>query len=130
MTTSLCLVLEGSRIHDIPGFYDEINRVFMAGESWRLGESLDALDDLLHGSYGALHGHATATLLWRDIDLCRHSLGHETTRRWLRGKLTPPFDNRLIRRQLDALEGGEGRTYFQIIADIFASHPNIRLIEG
>lgn len=130
MTTTPRLVLEGSRIHDIASFYDEINRVFMAGESWRLGESLDALDDLLHGGYGALHGHPTATLLWRDIDLCRHRLGQDTTRRWLLAKLAPPYDNRLIRRQLDALEGGEGRTYFQIVRDIFASHPNIRLIEG
>ena len=50
----LTLRLDGCRIRDIPSFYDEINRVFMAGEDWRLGPSLNALDDMLRGGYGAL----------------------------------------------------------------------------
>ncbi|MDB6454037.1 barstar family protein [Falsirhodobacter sp. 20TX0035] len=130
MTTDPCLVLEGSRIHDIPGFYDEINRVFMAGEEWRLGQSLDALDDLLHGGYGALAGQTDATLLWRDSRISCQSLGYEATRKWLLTKLSPPYDSRRIQAQLDALERGEGPTYYRIVCDIIAGHPNIRLIEG
>ena len=49
----LTLRLDGRLIHDIASFYDEINRVFMAGEDWQLGPSLDALDDMLRGGYGA-----------------------------------------------------------------------------
>ncbi|MBP2483340.1 RNAse (barnase) inhibitor barstar [Stenotrophomonas sp. PvP093] len=49
---SLILQIEGCTIHDIPSLYAEINRVFMAGEDWQLGPSLDALDDLLHGVHG------------------------------------------------------------------------------
>ena len=30
------LTLDGTRIHDIPSFYDEINRVFMQGVDWTL----------------------------------------------------------------------------------------------
>jgi RNAse (barnase) inhibitor barstar len=59
--TGPILVLDGSAIHDIAGFYAEINRVFMACEDWQLAPSLDALDDLLYGGYGALAGH------WKDI---------------------------------------------------------------
>lgn len=56
------LTIDGSRIHDIPSFYDEINRVFMTGVDWTLGPSLDALDDLLYGGYGALDGDAPVSL--------------------------------------------------------------------
>lgn len=39
----------GERIHDIPSFYDEVNRVFMENEAWSIGQSLDAFDDMLYG---------------------------------------------------------------------------------
>jgi hypothetical protein len=118
------LQIEGSAIVDIPSLYAEINRVFMAGEDWQLGPSLDALDDLLYGGHGALAGHETATVVWRDIDRSREALGSEATRAWLEDKLRQPgrFNAETIGRQLDALQRGEGQTYFQIVMDIFASH--------
>lgn len=65
MTTidPLVLVLQGSAVSDIPSFYAEINRVFMAGEDWQLGHSLDALVDMLYGGYGVLAGHESATVI-------------------------------------------------------------------
>jgi len=82
MTTTdpLVLVLQGSAVSDIPSFYAEINRVFMAGEDWKLGHSLDALDDMLYGGYGVLAGHEGATLIWRDIEHSRNALGVDATR--------------------------------------------------
>lgn len=123
------LQINGAAIVDIPSFYAEINRVFMAGEDWQLGPSLDALDDLLYGGYGALAGHKTATVVWRDIDCSRDALGVEATRAWLQDKLRQPgtFNTEAIRHQLDALQRGDGQTYFDIVMDIFASHPNINL---
>nr|WP_180164039.1 barstar family protein [Stenotrophomonas sp. SbOxS2]NYT97247.1 ribonuclease inhibitor [Stenotrophomonas sp. SbOxS2] len=123
------LQINGAAIVDIPSFYAEINRVFMAGEDWQLGPSLDALDDLLYGGYGALAGHKTATVVWRDIDCSRDALGVEATRAWLQDKLRQPgtFNAEAIGRQLDALQRGDGQTYFDIVMDIFASHPNINL---
>lgn len=55
----------------------------MADEDWQLGPSLDALDDLLYGGHGALAGHATATVLWKDIACSRAALAVEVTRGWL-----------------------------------------------
>lgn len=124
------LQIEGAAIIDIPSLYAEINRVFMAGEDWQLGPSLDALDDLLYGGHGALARHETSTVVWRDIDRSRKALGSEATRTWLEDKLRQPgtFNAETIGRQLDALQRGEGQTYFQIVMDIFASHPNIALV--
>ena len=126
---SLHLRIEGHSITGIESFYAEINRVFMASEDWQLGPSLDALDDLLYGGYGALAGHATALVAWRDSARCRIALGADATCAWLQAKLQQPgtFNADVIRRQLDALERGEGQTYFEIVMEIFAGHPRITL---
>lgn len=131
MTTHepLVLVLAGSAINDIPSFYTEVNRVFMTGEDWQLGHSLDALDDMLYGAYGALAGHAGATLIWQDIEHTRSALGVDATRAWLKAKLgeRTTFNEASIAAQLQALDAGEGQTYFQIVMEIFAAHPRILL---
>jgi len=127
--TGPTLVLDGSAIHDIPSFYAEINRVFMASEDWQLAPSLDALDDLLYGGYGALAGHASATVHWTHIAHSRAALGAAATRAWLQEKLAQPgtFNAGSIGAQLDALERGGGQTYFDIIMDVFAAHPTLQL---
>ena len=126
---TIVLQIEGAAIDDIASLYAEINRVFMADEAWQLGPSLDALDDLLHGGYGALAGQAQATLIWRDIAHSRAALGVEATRQWLQAKLDTPgaFNTHAIGHQLLALQRGEGQTYFEIVVEIFAGHPNISL---
>ncbi len=121
-------IIEGSRITDIPALYAELNRVFMEDEDWTLGASLDALDDLLYGGYGKLLGMEQATVVWRNMDISRASLGLEATRQWLQQKLAlPGFSTTRINQQLQALEDGTGQTYFDIVLEIFAAHPNIRL---
>lgn len=134
MTThdSLVLVLAGSAINDIPSLYAELNRVFMADEDWQLGHSLDALDDMLYGGYGVLAGHESATLVWQDIEHARSALGVEATRAWLKGKLegNGTFNGGAIADQLQALDAGGGKTYFQIVMEIFAAHPQITLVRG
>lgn len=126
----LVLQIEGAAINDIASLYAEINRVFMAGEDWQLAPSLDALDDLLYGGYGALAGHAQATLIWRDIAHSRTALGMETTRQWLQAKLDTPgsFNTQAIARQLQALQQGEGPTYFEIVIEIVSGHRQITLV--
>lgn len=126
---TLYLQIEGRAITGIDSLYAEFNRVFMVGEDWQLGPSLDALDDLLYGGYGVLAGHATATLAWKDIAQTRHALGEATTRAWLQDKLdnTATFNTATVAQQLRALQRGEGKTYFEIVMEIFAGHPNISL---
>lgn len=124
------LTINGGRITGIPSFYAEINRVFMTDEDWVLGESLDALNDMLYGGFGAIAGGEPVTLVWRDMDASRSALGVETTRAFLRDKLDRPgvYSAELIGRQLDALERGDGRTYFDTVLEIIADHPNIMFV--
>lgn len=74
------LTIEGGAIHGIASFYDEINRVFMANENWTLGPSLDALNDLLYGGFGAIDGAEPVTLIWNNIAQSRTALGVDATR--------------------------------------------------
>lgn len=123
------LVLDGNNIHDIPSFYDEINRVFMADEDWQLGPSLDALDDMFYAAYGALKGQTSTELVWLAMDKNRADLGLDATRAYYQEKLSHPdtFNPRWVRDRLDELEDGTGPTYFEIVLQIIAAHPNITL---
>lgn len=124
----LILTIEGARVHDIASLYAEINRVFMAGEDWELGASLDGLDDMLYGGYGALRGKAPALVLWRDMDISRSALGIAATRAYYLDKLAHPqqFKPGPIHASLARLGQG-GPTYFDLVLQVFADHPNITL---
>ena len=122
--------IEGNAINDIASFYQEINRVFMAEESWLIGPSLDAFNDLLFGGYGALQGAQSVELLWHHMDHSRNALGYQTTRVYYLDKLRPgsPYNKKLFEEKLGALERGIGETYFDTILTILADHPRIRVI--
>lgn len=124
------LTIDGRRISDIPTLYDELNRVFMVGGDWRLGPSLDALDDMLYGGYGVLNGREPITLVWLDLEKNRADLGVDATREYYLAKLRQPerFDSELFTRKLAALEAGEGQTYMDIVLEIISEHENIELI--
>lgn len=54
----------------------------MQEEDWSIAESLDALDDLLYGSYGILKLHPQIDLIWRNHELSADALGRELTRKY------------------------------------------------
>lgn len=124
------LTIDGALITDIASFYAQIDKVFMDGESWTLGQSLDALNDLLHGGYGAAAGFDRVVVTWKDIDRSRAALGPDVTRRFLeeRQKLRAMFNGRPIADQLAELERGEGTTYFDIVMEVFADHPHVEIV--
>lgn len=126
------IILEGKNIHDIPSFYQEINRVFMQNEDWELGESLDAFNDLLYGGFGILKGLPHIQLIWNSSNICSHNLGYDTTKVYYLKKLEPGllFNRTYHEQKLAELEAGNGRTYFQIILDIISEHPNIQLVRN
>ena len=126
------LIIQGSSIHGIASFYKEINRVFMADEQWDLAESLDALDDLLYGGFGAARGATALEITWLDMEVSRLSLGYEETRRYYLEKLRPgsPFNKALFSEKLKALDNSEGKTYFDLVMEVFLSHPLISVVSG
>ncbi|NDV79524.1 barstar family protein [Dysgonomonas sp. 511] len=123
------IVIDGSKIHDIPTFYEEINRVFMANTDWKLGQSLDALNDMFYGGYGEIKGDETIRLIWTDFEKNREDLGLELTKAYYQEKLKSPdkFNSDFVQHKQTELEEGTGKTYFEIILEIIGEHQNIDL---
>lgn len=123
------VVIEGKNIRNIPSFYEEINRVFMQGDEWQIGDSLDAFNDMLYGGYGILkHGQPTE-LIWNDVTISRKALGFEATKNWYKNKLQPgsPFNKEYHQEKLLDLELGKGETFFEIVLEIIREHQKIKL---
>lgn len=125
------LIIEGDEIYNIASFYEEINRVFMPNEDWKIGESLDAFSDLLYGGFGEIKGNEPIKFIWRNIEKSKIALGLEITQAFYKDKLSNPglYNVQWIQDKLNALEKGEGQTYYEIIIEILSAHPNIELLE-
>lgn len=123
------ITIDGRKIYDIPSFYDEINRVFMPDEDWKLAPSLDALNDLFYGGYGTINGNEEIDLIWINFEQNRKGLGLELTKTYYQDKLKSPsvYNTDFVREKLSELNDGIGQTYFEIILEIIDEHKNIRL---
>ncbi|BAV06975.1 hypothetical protein FLA_2995 [Filimonas lacunae] len=103
----------------------------MSEEDWLLDQHLDALSELLRGGIGAITAGKPTIIRWDNIDASREALGKEATAQYYLSKFdnTPHvFGTPWIDQQLQALEAGEGKTYFELILDIIAEHPHIKLL--
>lgn len=121
--------IDGARIDGIADLYDQFNREFMRDEDWRMGTSLDALNDVLYGLDTKTRDGDPAVVTWHDHARSREALGLETTERWILDKLAQPgtFNEAKFRDDLAALRAGTGPTYFDIVLEVFADHPLVDL---
>lgn len=121
----------GTNIIDIATLYKEINRVFMQNEDWKIGESLDAFNDLLYGGFGEISGNEPVQLIWENFEFNQNALGLQTTIGFYEKKLLQPeiFNASFSRKKLEELSNGNGQTYMEIILEIIGEHQNIILIK-
>lgn len=124
------ITIEGKNINNIETFYEEVNRVFMSQENWKIAQSLDAFNDMLYGSFGEIKGKEKIQLIWKDIEQNQKSLGFQTTLEFYQNKLKSPeiFNRKFVLSKIDELHNGVGLTFFEIILEIIADHENIILI--
>ncbi len=121
--------IDGAEVHSISDLYGQLNRELMTDEDWRLGSSLDGFNDILYRVDGEIREGVPASFVWTDHAHSRDALGFDETQRWLHNKLSQPnsFNQQRIQSDLDALRSGLGKTYFELILEIFADHPLIKL---
>ena len=124
------IIIEGKNINNIETFYEEVNRVFMSQENWKIAQSLDAFSDMLYGSFGEIKGKEKIQLIWKDMEQNQKSLGFQTTLEFYQNKLKSPeiFNQKLVLSKIDELHNGVGLTFFEIVLEIIANHDNIMLI--
>jgi RNAse (barnase) inhibitor barstar len=123
------IIIDGDDFSDPDGFYEEMNRLFMKGVDWRMGHSLDALNDVLYGGFGVYEPGEPVLVLWRKVSGSRKVLGTEETKRNYQMKIDQgyPYNVTLFKQKLAAIEDGTGPTLFDIIIEIFRDHKNIEL---
>ena len=124
------IIIEGKNINNIETFYEEVNRVFMLHENWKIAQSLDAFNDMLYGSFGEIKGKEKIQLIWKDMEQNQKSLGFQTTLEFYQNKLKSPqiFNHKFVLSKIDELHNGVGLTFFEIVLEIIANHDNIMLI--
>lgn len=121
--------IDGASVDDIADLYDQFNRELMRNEDWRMGASLDALNDVLYRLDAETRDGDPAVVVWHDHTHSRESLGFNATERWILDKLAQPgtFNAEKFRGDLAALRAATGPTYFEIVLEVFADHPGIEL---
>ncbi|ALV46195.1 hypothetical protein MB46_12590 [Arthrobacter alpinus] len=121
--------IHGAEVHSISDLYEQLNRELMTDEDWRLGSSLDGFNDILYRVETEIRDGDPATFIWTDHAHSRDALGFDETQRWLHNKLSQSnsFNQQRIQSDLDSLWSGLGKTYFELILEIFADHPLIEL---
>ena len=126
------IIIEGKNINNIETFYEEVNRVFMLHENWKIAQSLDAFNDMLYGSFGEIKGKEKIQLIWKDMVQNQKSLGFQTTLEFYQTKLKSPeiFNRKFVLSKIDELQNGVGPTFFQIVLEILSDHDNIILIKN
>ena len=124
------IIIEGKNINNIETFYEEVNRVFMSQENWKIAQSLDAFSDMLYGSFGEIKGKEKIQLIWKDIEQNQKSLGFQTTLEFYQNKLKSPeiFNHKFVLSKINELYNDVGFTFFEIVLEIIANHENIILI--
>lgn len=114
-------VINGSHFSNLEGFYEEISRLFLKDEEWKVG-TLDGFDDILYGFKGGI--------IWKNSQKSKENLGVNLTKEFYENKIRQgkPFDTKLIQQKLDELVDGNGQTLFEILVEIIGSHKNITLV--
>lgn len=102
----------------------------MANEDWKIGECLDALNDLFYGGFGLIDGNEPVELIWTNFNHNKELFGYDFTMEFYQEKLKQPevFSTKIIQQNISDLENGKGLTYFEMILEIIAEHKNITLI--
>ena len=124
------IIINANHFSDLATFYEEMDKLFMHNMDWKMGHSLDALNDILYGGFGVYQPGEPVLVLWQNVPKSKNDLGVEETRKNYQWKIDTgyPYNVKLFQEKLVELENGTGQTLFDIIIEIFEDHKNIELI--
>ena len=125
----ITIQINAHNFSDLPTFYDEMNRLFMKDVDWKMGHSLDALNDILYGGFGVFNPGEPVLVRWLNASKSRADLGTDETKKNYQMKIEQgyPYNVKLFQEKLTELENDQGQTLFDIIIEIFTDHKNIEL---
>jgi RNAse (barnase) inhibitor barstar len=123
------IIINANHFSDLAGFYEEMDKLFMKGVDWKMGHSLDALNDILYGGFGVFDPGEPVLVLWHNVSKSKQDLGHDATKKNYKMKIDKgyPYNVKLFQDKLAEIEKGNGQTLFDMIIEIFEDHKNIQL---
>jgi len=93
-------ILDGRDFSDIYGFYGEIQKHLTKNLGWKIGNNLDALNDILRGGFGFHECDESIRVLWLYSDKSKQDLGEDIFNRIVQVfKEHENKENELILRQ-------------------------------
>lgn len=127
--TKKTIIINAEYFSDLHGFYEEMNKLFMKDVDWKLGQSLDALNDILYGGFGVYNSGEQVIVLWNGFSKSKKDLGAEETMKHYQMKIDKgfPYNVKLFQEKLAEIKNGYGQTLCDIVIEIFRDHKNIEL---
>lgn len=128
--TKHTIVINGNSFNNLSSFYEEVEHLFTKDLDWKLGHSLDALNDILYGGFGVYEPNEEIKVVWQNIGKSKKDLGVEETKLWYEKKIESNFsvNKPFFDAKLKALNEGNGQTLFDTIIEIFNNHKHIELV--
>ncbi len=68
-------VINGWAFTTMDGFYDEVERVFTCGLTWRIGRNLNAFNDVLRGGFGRHEPGVPILVRWLGFAKSERNVG-------------------------------------------------------
>ena len=120
------IVIDGSAFDDMPGFYDEVERKFTCGLTWKIGRNLDAFNDVLRGGFGVHEYGETIAIRWLHAGKSRNDFGYGATVEHYKNVLERchPSNRAIFEKRLDSAKNRIGQTLFEIIVEIITNSGN------
>jgi RNAse (barnase) inhibitor barstar len=122
--------INGNAFSNISQFYDEIERKFTKGLSWKIGRNLDAFNDVLSGGFGVYDSGEAVEVVWINADKSKSDLGATETLQYLKKILARchPSNKKSVENDMALVESGQGETLFDMIVATIKQYDNIKLL--
>jgi len=98
--SSKTFTIDGNNFSDMPGFYNEVEKVLTKDLNWKIGRNLNAFNDVLWGGFGRFENEESIILIWKNSEKSRKELG----------------------------VANDGESFFEILTGYIKKKPHIQLI--
>lgn len=73
------VIINGDNFSDMKTFYGEIGNVLTKNIDWKIGQNLNAFNDLLRGGFGVFEYEESVKIIWINFLKSKQTLGVEMT---------------------------------------------------
>ena len=120
--------INGNSFSNLSEFYDEVERKFTKGLTWKIGRNLNAFNDVLRGGFGLHNYEEQIELCWSNSEKSKLDLGINETIEDLEQVLQNchPTNREDVKKELELAKNGKGEMLFELIVEIIKEHEHIK----